>query len=302
MGKRSLESLKSLVERLGCWRSKVEPEYLTGGRTNVNFVVEDAGLKYVVRVGSDIPEHMIMRFNELSATRAAERVGISPPVMYSDHGVLVMRFIEGKTLSEEDIQKREVLEQIVPLLRSCHRDMRRELYGPVLAFWVFHVIDSYAQRLHTAGVGVGGDMTRLLNISNRLEKAVGPTSITFTHNDLLAANFIDDGDRLWLIDWDYGGLGSPMFDLGGLSSNNGLCENDEVWLLEEYFEQSVTEQLWYRFKAMKCASLLRESLWSMVSEIHSELDVDYDSYTKENLRRFERSWDEFCKLGSGFGG
>ena len=117
--------------------------------------------------------------------------------------------------------------------------------------------------------------------------------MVFGHNDLLAANFLDDGERLWLIDWDYAGFNSPLFDLGGLASNNGLSEAQERWLLETYFETALTDALWHSYRAMKCASLMRETMWSMVSEIHSALDFDYAAYTRENLTRFEAAYDSF---------
>ena len=91
---------------------------------------------------------------------------------------------------------------------------------------------------------------------------------------LLPENFLDDGSRLWLVDWDYAGFNSPLFDLGGLASNNELDPIAEDELLEMYFDRKVNEELRKRYTAMKCASLLRESMWSMVSEIH--LDIDFD--------------------------
>jgi thiamine kinase-like enzyme len=84
-----------------------------------------------------------------------------------------------------------------------------------------------------------------------------------------------------------------LFDLGGLASNNGLSPAQEESLLEQYFEEPITDALRRRYAAMRCASLLREAMWSMVSEIQSTLDFDYGAYTDENLRRFEGSWAEF---------
>ena len=132
--------------------------------------------------------------------------------------------------------------------------------------------------------------------SRQLQKAVGPIDVVFGHNDLLPANLLDDGDRLWLIDWDYAGFNSPLFDLGGLASNNGLSEAQERWLLETYFDTALTDALWHRYQAMKCASLLREIMWSMVSEIHSALDFDFVAYTRENLTRFDAAFDAFRTL------
>ena len=84
-----------------------------------------------------------------------------------------------------------------------------------------------------------------------------------------------------------------MFDLGGLASNNEFDEPLERQLLELYFEAPVTDDLWRRYSAMKCASLLRETMWSMVSEIHSKIDFDYSAYTAENLARYERAFANF---------
>ena len=87
-----------------------------------------------------------------------------------------------------------------------------------------------------------------------------------------------------------------MFDLANLASNNEYSECLERELLEMYFENEVSDDLWKRYFAMKCASLLRETIWSMVSEIYSTLDFDYVQYTSENLGRFENTYTEFRNL------
>ncbi|WP_193369027.1 choline/ethanolamine kinase family protein [Pelagibius marinus] len=281
------------VTSLKLWQGKVEPQPLSGGITNVNFLVEDAGRRYVVRVGDDIPIHQVMRFNELAASRAAAEAGISPAVVYHEPGVLVIDFIAGKTLGEEDLRRQETLERALPLVIKCHRELPKFLRGPALAFWVFHVIRDYAWTLKEGDSAHASLLPALLTLAQKLEEAVGDVSMVFGHNDLLPANFIDDGERLWLIDWDYAGFNSPLFDLGGLASNNGLSPTQEDWMLETYFEKPADDGLRRRYQAMKCASLLRETLWSMVSEIHSDIDFDYAAYTAENLARFQAAVKEF---------
>ena len=118
----------------------------------------------------------------------------------------------------------------------------------------------------------------------------------FGHNDLLAGNFIDDGERLWLVDWEYAGFNSPLFDLGGLASNSAMPDALREALLETYFDRPASGELRLRFAAMTAASLLRETMWSMVSEIHSALDFDYRAYTVENLNRFEAAYAAFEAL------
>lgn len=281
---------------LPCWTASVTPELLTGGITNTNFRVRDAGRDFVVRIADDIPVHQIMRFNELAASRAAYAAGISPEVVHAEPGALVMRFVDGTVLVPEDVADRRMLLRILDLVKRCHRDVPKHLRGPVLAFWVFHVIRDYAATLTDMGSPYQPRLAGLMKSAAQLERAVGAIDLVFGHNDLLAANFIDDGRRLWLIDWDYAGFNSPLFDLGGLASNNSLTLEDERFLLEHYFDRALDDALWRRYQAMKCASLLREVMWSMVSEQVSRLDFDYAAYTEENLTRFDRALNQFKAL------
>jgi thiamine kinase-like enzyme len=281
---------------LPIWTGPVSPKPLGGGITNVNFVVEDAGKRYVVRIGDDILVHQVMRFNELAASQAAHAAGISPAVVHHQSGVLVLEFIDAVTLDEAAVRDDAMLQRIVPLIRRCHHEVPQHLRGPVLMFWVFHVVRDYAAALRDGERPHTARLVSLLAQADQLQKAVGPIDVVFGHNDLLPANLLDDGDRLWLIDWDYAGFNSPLFDLGGLASNNGLSEAQERWLLETYFDTALTDALWHRYQAMKCASLLRETMWSMVSEIHSALDFDFAAYTRENLTRFDAAFDAFRTL------
>ena len=278
---------------LSCWRGAVAPRPLGGGITNTNFVVEDRIERFVVRIGDDIPVHGVMRFNELAAARAAHAAGLSPEVVHAEPGAFVMRFVEGRTLAPEDVRRPENLARIVELVRRCHRELPRHYRGPALVFWVFHVLRDYAHTLEAGASRVVSELPRLMAVAERLEAAVGPVEIVFGHNDLLAANFVDDGDRLWLIDWDYAGFNSPLFDLANLASNNQLTPDQEAALLQAYFGRPAGDRLRRSYGGMKCASLLREAMWSMVSEIHATLDFDYVAYTAENLVRFERALADF---------
>lgn len=111
--------------------------------------------------------------------------------------------------------------------------------------------------------------------SEQLEITSSPYEIVFGHNDLLPENFLDDDSRIWIIDWEYARFNSPLFDLGGLASNNNFNLKDEIFLLENYFEKKINDKLLLQYNSMKCASLLREAMWSMVSEISSKIDFDY---------------------------
>ena len=277
------------VRALSYWRMPVDPVPLGGGITNVNFTVGHAGEKFVVRVGDDIPVHQVMRFNERAASQAAFGAGLSPEVLHAEAGILVIRFIEGKTFTAEDVREQRNLERILPLIQRVHTEMPKQVRGPALVFWVFHVLRDYAHTLRDAGSRHTPRLQGLLATAAELERDVGPISMVYAHNDLLPGNLIDDGSRLWLIDWDYAGFNSPLFDLANLASNNGLTPDQEEWMLTAYFGRPADADLRCRYSAMACASLLRETMWSMVSEIHSKLAFDYPAYTADYLDRFERA-------------
>lgn len=290
-----MDKPETQIRGLSIWQGEIDIEPLDGGRTNLNFVVTDASRRYVARLGQDIPEHHVMRFNELSASRAAHTAGLSPAVVHAEDGITVIEFIKARTYDEADIREPGALERIIPLIKTCHVELPKHLRGPALMFWVFHVIRDYAATLHDGNSLHKTLLPEFLAISDALEAAAGPFDIVYGHNDLLAANILDDGTRLWLIDWDYAGFNSPLFDLGGLASNNGLSPGQERHMLELYFETPATDARLHRYGAMKCASLLRETMWSMVSELTSSLDVDFAAYTHENLTRFRQTHAEYMQ-------
>jgi thiamine kinase-like enzyme len=240
--------------------------------------------------------HGVLRSNELAASRAAHAAGLSPCIVYAEPGYMVLDFIEGRTFSPDDVRDQRNLPRLVDLVRRCHRDIPLYLRGPAAMFWVFHVLRDYAHTLREAGSRHMDRLPALLQEAERLRQAAGPIDVVFGHNDLLAANVMDDGSRLWLLDWDYAGFNSPLFDLGGLASNSELSPRQAIDVLEMYFERPANDDLKRRAAAMTAASLLRETMWSMVSEIHSRVDFDYSAYTAENMARYEAAFRAFTDM------
>ena len=285
------------VARLPLWFGSVEPKPLAGGISNKNFMVEDRGRRAVVRVGHDNLVHGVVRTTELAASRAAHAAGLSPEVLYAEPGILVLDFIEGRTFTPEDVRDPRNLDRLVDLVRRCHHDIPKHLRGPAAMFWVFHVVRDYAHTLAEGGSRYAPELPALLARADVLERAVGPIEVVYGHNDLLAANVIDDGRRLWLLDWEYSGFNSPLFDLGGLASNSEMPADLAAAVLALYFGRQVDADSRRRAAAMTAASLLRETMWSMVSEIHSKLAFDYAAYTAENRARFNKAYTHFETLG-----
>ena len=256
------------ISKMPLWKSSdIEINPVLGGITNQNYIVRDGTAKFFVRIGADIPEHGVMRFNELAASRAAHAAGISPKVIHAETGIMVLEYIESKALSPEEIRSPKFLPEIISLMQSCHQKIPKLLRGAPLVFWVFQVLRDYSHTLNEASSHWCDSLPALMSKATELEKDVGKIELVFGHNDLLSGNFINDGKRLWLIDWDYAGFNSPLFDLGGLASNNHFSTKQENNLLKNYFGRSPNKKLMKQYSAMKCASLLRETMWSMVSEI-----------------------------------
>lgn len=285
---------EAAIRALPIWRGAVDIKPLPGGITNKNYLVADAERRAVVRLGGDIPEHGIMRFNEQAASRAAAAAGVSPKVLLAAPSMLVLDYINGRTFTAEDVRANRA--RCVALVKRAHNDIPKHVRGPTLAFNVFHIIRDYGHTLAEDRHRSLPDLPRLLGIAQALEETLGPIDLVFGHNDLLAANFIDDGAQLWLVDWDYAGWNTPLFDLGGLASNNGFDPAERDAMLQDYFGAPPGDALRLRLQAVLCASLLRETLWSMVSETRSTIDFDYKAYTEENLARFEAAYKTFQEM------
>jgi thiamine kinase-like enzyme len=179
-------------------------------------------------------------------------------------------------------------------VRDFHQTMPRYVSGPGFMFWVFHVIRDYARTLDRGGSRMTAELPAYLALADELERAQAPLPIVFGHNDLLPANFLDDGNRIWLIDFEYAGFNTAMFDLAGAASNAGMNEEEARSLLTAYFGREPDSAILRSHAAMQCASLLREAMWSMVSELHLNAPgVDYVAYTGENLAKLGAALDQY---------
>ena len=280
--------ISSRIAALPVWRGEPRWQRLEGGLSNESFLVHDDAGAYVVRFGRDFPFHHVSRAREIAATRAAVAAGFAPALLHAEPGVMVSRFIEGRTYAAEDV--RADIDRIADLLRRFHTEMPRHVRGPAYMFWVFHVIREYARTLDEGGSRMAARVPEFLALAEELEAVQRPLPIVYGHHDLLPANFIDDGERLWLIDFEYAGFGTAMFDLAGIASNAGLGGDETMQLLVRYFGGEPSPAIVLSHAAMQCASLLREAMWSMVSELHLDVPgVDYVAYTAENLEALETS-------------
>jgi thiamine kinase-like enzyme len=235
------------------------------------------------------------------AARAAHAAGFAPEVEYAAPGVMVSRFLDARTWTEADMRANPA--RIGRLLRDFHARMPAEVSGPGYMFWVFHVIRDYARTLATGDSRFAPGLDRLVAQAAGLEAAQMPLPVVFGHHDLLPGNFLDDGDRLWLIDFEYAGFGTAMFDLAGAASNAGMSDTEAAELLTACFGHAPDAPTRRAFDAMQCASLMREAMWAMVSELHLDAPgADYDAHAQDYLGRLGQALDRYQsdhgKIGS----
>ena len=257
---------------------------LTAGITNRNFRVDIGGGSYVVRLpGKDTHLLGIDRGAEWEATRAAGAAGVAPEAVafLPRSGVLVTRFLDADPLSVGDLEREDVLARVVAAIRALHA------MPPVSArFSQFRVVRAYRRVAARRGVPIPGAYAVALERATEIETAVraGSGPPVPCHNDLLQANFLVRDDRVYLVDYEYSGMGDPLFDLGNFSINNGLSEDAQRTLLALYLGD-VTPAAVARLKLMRLMSDFREAMWGVIQQGISTLDVDYVAYAQ---RHFER--------------
>jgi thiamine kinase-like enzyme len=261
-------------------------EILGGGITNHNVKVEIDGEAFVLRiVGKDTNLLGIDRSVEVEATRAAAALGIGPEVVafVEPEGWLVTRFIEGAIPALEAMYEPASLERVGAALRAFHD-------GPPISgeFDSFRVVEAYRETALARGGPVPAAYDRAHEIARRIEERLGGPASVPCHNDLLNANFLDDGERLRIVDWEYAGMGSRFFDLANFSINHELDGDGREALLAAYFGQ-VRDEDARALELMRFMSDFREAMWGVVQGAISALDFDFAGYAAEHFERMQRT-------------
>ena len=278
---------KERILSLPCWDSSVELEELPGGITNRNYKVVSAAGNRMARVCEDHRVLGIDRRNEVACQGAAAALGIAPEIVYHEEGILVSEFIEAQTLADSDVREAAALRRLAQVLRHLHGS-RDSLSGEMLYFCPFQTVRTYVGNARELGARLPETIDSVLEDMIWLSEEISPFRPALCHNDVLAANILDDGDRLWLVDWEYGGMGNPLFDLAGVCGNCGLEREEEVLLLSAYFgreDAAVAREV----RILKAVSLLRETLWAAIQTIASDIDFDYVRYSAELFEAYSRA-------------
>lgn len=280
-----MDSQRRIVE-LPIWSGPIRIEPLGGGITNENFLVEDGGRRFAARVGADDPALGIWRWNEANCTRLAAELGVAPEVVWCEDGVLVSAFVDGTVLAPENAAEPDRLRRVARALRAIHEAGPR-VRGHMLWFSVFQVVRTYVHDARRRGLALPCEPDTLLAEVRDLERELDAPRPVFCHGDMMPGNVLDDGERVWIIDWEYAGIGDPRFDLAGFCSNCELDEEAELLLLRAYGGAEPDARRRRAHRVLRAMAALRESLWAVIKGAGGAVaDFDYDAYRDENFARY----------------
>jgi thiamine kinase-like enzyme len=277
-----VDAASRAVDRLWPGRSATIEE-LGGGITNRNYKIRVDGGVYVLRMGGAKTGLLgIDRTVEHAASLRAAEIGVGPEVVafVPSEGWLVARFIDGRGISPEEIRGHVVLPRVAAALRRLHSA------GAIPGRFDAHaVVDDYRVEAQAHGAGIPDEFAAAWEVSQRIRAARGPQPLVPCHNDLLNANFLDDGE-IRIVDWEYAGMGDRFFDLANLSVNHEFGVEDDRRLLAAYFGEEREADL-AALRLMRFMSDFREAMWGVLQSGISDLDFDFNGYAAKHFARME---------------
>jgi thiamine kinase-like enzyme len=277
------DALRALEPQLGPAES--EPVPIEGGITNRNYRVRFAGRDCVVRLpGKDTDLLGIDRQAECAANQAAAAIGVAPAVLafVTEPPCLVTVFIEARPVPPEELRARAA--EVAAALKAVHA-------GPALpvSFSPFQRTRDYERTARERDGTIPDAYPEVRAIADEIEAAL-PYEPVPCHNDLLTANFLDDGQRLRILDWEYAGMGDRYFDLANFSNHHDLSVPEMQSLIAAYFGESTPGQL-ARVQLMRPMAAFWEGMWGVVQATCSELDFDFLGYADEYLGKVRTALD-----------
>jgi thiamine kinase-like enzyme len=256
---------------------------LSGGITNHNFKVDAGGETFVLRMGGAQTGLLgIDRRVEHEASLRAAEVGVGPEVagFLEEEGWLVTRFIEGRPIPLEEMRRPVSIRRVAAALRKFHDA------EPIPGRFDAHVVvEEYCREAEAHGVDIPSAYAAAHEMSERIRRVRGPQQSVPCHNDLLNANFLDDG-AIRIVDWEYAGMGDRFFDLANLSVNHEFGLDEDRMLVAAYFGEEKATDL-AALRLMRFMSDFREAMWGVLQSGISELDFDFKGYAAKHFHRME---------------
>ena len=272
--------LKNIATQIPILADVTHLEPIKGGLTNINYRVDTPSSIFMLRMSSETNLLGINRVDEIENLKKAHQAGIAPAVKYfSDKdNILITNWIEGKTLSLADIETETgLLERIAKTVKKMHGSPLFEGnfgYPNIRKQYLKTILDNN----YFLPEGYLDVEPRLLELEKKL--SLEPEKWVSCHHDLVAANFIDDGKKLWIIDYEYAGPNEPSFDIGNFAVENGLTDAQLTAFCAEYWGEYLPEKI---ERAKICSIITRTvwMLWSCIQYAVSPIDFDFKHWAEK---------------------
>jgi thiamine kinase-like enzyme len=204
-----------------------------------------------------------------------------------DPPCLVTEFVECQEMASEDLREPETMKRVIGSLRTVHDS------GAALptSFDSFRVVEEYRATAVERGGDIPDAYDEAHDRSREIEEALSGSEHEPVpcHNDLLAGNFLRGAERIWIVDWEYAGMGDRYFDLANFAINNELTEAQHPELLADYFSEEATPRRIASLRLMLFMSDFREAMWGVVQTVASDLDFDFKDYAATHFARMRET-------------
>lgn len=284
-------TIEQVIAAIPSWSGRaIAVERVPAGLTNLNYRVAVDGTPHFVRIPGEGTELLAVdRVNEIHNTRAAAEAGVAPAVVavIPEWDVFVLEWLPAWTMSVQALGAIGMPARIAAVLRRLHA-------GPRFRddFDMFRVAERYLARVDERAIAVPAGYRDHLHLLPRIEATlmVHPLATVPCHNDLLAENYLDDGDRLWLVDWEYSGNNDPTFELGNTCQELGYDDGQAAELCAAYFGEA-SPALLARMRLQMIMSDVGWTLWAAIQARISMIEFDFAGWAEERWTRAAASLD-----------
>jgi thiamine kinase-like enzyme len=282
----TLEALKRIPLLAHVPAERISAERL-GGLTNRNYKISAGGDRFVLRIPGDKTSDYINRKVEGRNAKVAAEVGINAQVLFFDEndGLMLCRYLDGCVSMTPALfhQRPGAPARAALALRQIHRSGRQFEFR----FELFNMIDEYLRVLAKLGAPLPEGYHDVVGEAEGVRQALDrhPATVTPCHCDPLSENFLDDGNRMWVVDWEYSGMNDPFWDLGDMSVEAGFSEAHDREMMEAYCEGRATAAQQGRMVIYKAMCDLLWTLWGLIQFANKNPVDDFWAYS---IGRFER--------------
>ena len=283
--------IEDAVAKIPDWKDKqISITPLSGGLTNSNFRVEVDGKPYFVRVPGESTELLaVNRENEHYNSKAAHEAGVGPKVLYylPEYCVMVLEFLNGTTMSKDSLNQPGMPTRMAQAIKMLHAGPRF-----LTDFNMFRLTEYYLQICNEHEIKIPDGYLERLPTIETIEQAmsVKPLATVPCNNDLLAENYIDDGNQLWLIDYEYSGNNDPTFELGNTCQEMQFNDAQIEEVCGAYFGEATSDKIG-RMKLNMIMSDVGWGLWAAIQAKISTIEFDFWGWAIERWGRAVEKMD-----------